>query len=149
MIKYTPLHLFFLSLLSTMISLQCCAQNTAADPWKTNQLMPPSDLAKLINNGTPQKPTVFNIGPAGKIKGSINIGPAQEKTNLNKLKQQLSKLPKNSSIVIYCGCCPFGHCPNIRPAFKLLNEMKFTNHRLLNLPKNIKADWIDIGYPMD
>jgi hypothetical protein len=25
--------------------------------------------------------------------------------------------------------------------------MKFTNYRLLDLPHNIKKDWIDKGYP--
>ena len=55
---------------------------------------------------------------------------------------------KKRNIVIYCGCCPFKDCPNIRPAFSLLNSMKFTNHKLLNLPLNLKTDWINHGYPM-
>ena len=75
------------------------------------------------------------------------MGPAHEKENLEKLKRQLIPLPKDADIVIYCGCCPFEHCPNIRPAFSLLNEMKFSNARLLNLEHNIKTDWISKGYP--
>ncbi len=43
--------------------------------------------------------------------------------------------------------CTIANCPNIRPAFSLLNEMKFTNHKLLDIPKNIKVDWIDKGFP--
>ena len=43
---------------------------------------------------------------------------------------------------------PYKNCPNVRPAFTLLNEMKFTNHKLLDLPANLKVDWIDKGYPM-
>jgi thiosulfate/3-mercaptopyruvate sulfurtransferase len=35
--------------------------------------------------------------------------------------------------------------PNIRPAFKLLTEMEFTHFKLLNLPHNLKTDWIDRG----
>jgi thiosulfate/3-mercaptopyruvate sulfurtransferase len=81
------------------------------------------------------------------LKGSIDIGPANNKANLDKLKQFLTKEKKDRSIVIYCGCCPFEHCPNIRPAFILLNEMKFTNHKLLALQHNIKIDWINKGYP--
>jgi alkanesulfonate monooxygenase len=38
-------------------------------------------------------------------------------------------------------------CPNIRPAFSLLNEMKFTHAHLLNLEHNIKTDWVAKGYP--
>jgi hypothetical protein len=83
------------------------------------------------------------------IKNSIDIGPAKEKANLEKFKKELGKLPKDASIVIYCGCCPFDHCPNIRPAFTLLNDMKFTNQKLLNIPHNIKVDWKDHNYPVE
>ena len=77
-------------------------QKDSVEPWKENQLMPPADLAKLINDETAQKPVIFNLGPAGKIKGSIYIGPAKEKDNLKNLKEQLTKLPKDAAIVIYC-----------------------------------------------
>ena len=122
-------------------------QTTGDEPWTDKQLMPPAELAKLINDNSAYLPIVFSIGPVAIVTGSIDVGPAKEKDNLKKLKEQLKKLPKDTAIVIYCGCCPFKHCPNIRPAFKLLNEMKFTNHKLLNLPTNIKVDWIDKGYP--
>jgi hypothetical protein len=56
------------------------------------------------------------------IKNSIDIGSAVEKDNLKKMEQDLGKLSKDANIVIYCGCCPFNKCPNIRPAFTLLNE---------------------------
>lgn len=59
-----------------------------------------------------------------------------------------NNLNRNTEIVLLCGCCPFEHCPNIRPSFELMNEMKFTNHKLLNLSHNLKVDWIDKGYPM-
>jgi hypothetical protein len=52
-------------------------------------------------------------------------------------------------VVIYCGCCPFRNCPNIRPAFNLLKEKGYTKPRLLNLKQNLKVDWTDYGYPMD
>jgi hypothetical protein len=35
----------------------------------------------------------------------------------------------------------------VRPALALLQQMKFTNYHLLNLPHNIKVDWIEKGYP--
>ncbi len=94
-----------------------------------------------------KKPVVICVGPGALIKGSIDMGPSKEKENLEKLKQYLGGLPKDANIVIYCGCCPFEHCPNIRPAFSLLNEMKFTNGHLLNIEHNIKTDWIAKGYP--
>lgn len=119
------------------------------EPWTEKQLMSPADLAKIVNDTKATKPIIYCIGPSGNIKGGIEIGAAQEKENLDKLKTALSKLPKNAGIVVFCGCCPFEHCPNIRPAIKLLNEMKFTNYKLLNLSHNLKVDWIDKGYPMN
>lgn len=124
------------------------AVHAQTEPWRNDQLIQPADLAKMINDPNAAKPTIFNIGPSGKIKGSIEIGGTGDAANLKKLKEQAAKLPKNASIVIYCGCCPFANCPNIRPAFQALSQMKFTNHKLLNIPKNLKVDWIDKGYPM-
>ncbi|MFI5187435.1 MAG: rhodanese-like domain-containing protein [Chitinophagales bacterium] len=119
------------------------------EPWRPDQLMEPKDLATIINDSkVSAKPLIINVGPAGLIKDAIDIGPAHEKENFDKLKEFLSKEKKDRQMVIYCGCCPFEHCPNIRPAFKLLNEMKFTNQKLLDLSHNLKADWIDKDYPM-
>ena len=109
--------------------------------------MAPADLAKIINDPNAKKPLVYCVGPSANIKNSIDMGPAHEPENLNKLKQALGKLSKDADIVIYCGCCPFDHCPNIRPAFSLLKEMGFKNAKLLNLSTNIKVDWLNKGYP--
>lgn len=118
-------------------------------PWTEKQLMSPSELAKIMNGGNQSAFYIFSIGPSGLIKNAIDIGEGNDKNNLAKLKKEVTKLPKDANIVIYCGCCPFGDCPNIRPTFSLLNKMNFTNHKLLNLPKNLKVDWIDKGYPMN
>jgi thiosulfate/3-mercaptopyruvate sulfurtransferase len=118
----------------------------AAEPWTSNQLMAPAELNKILNNSKASQPVIFSIGFQDIIKNSIDIGPGRDKESIKKLKQHLSKLSKDSFIVIYCGCCPFDKCPNVRPVFNLLNEMGFKNHKLLNLPQNIKVDWIDKGY---
>ncbi|WP_276348892.1 rhodanese-like domain-containing protein [Daejeonella sp. JGW-45] len=118
------------------------------DPWSKNQLIQPGQLAALINNSKAAKPLIFNIGVVEDIKGAKNMGAASEKENLERFKKALTKLPKTTSIVVYCGCCPFEKCPNIRPAFKALQSSGFTKARLLNLPTNIKTDWINKGYPL-
>lgn len=122
---------------------------TPTDPWTSAQLIEPEKLAAILNDSNAAQPLIINMGPVNSIKGAIKIGPAKEKENLNGLKKLLSKEDKNKLVVIYCGCCPFKDCPNIRPAFSLLTEMKFTNHKLLNLPHNLKIDWINHGYPMN
>jgi hypothetical protein len=120
-----------------------------AEPWKPQQLISPDTLANEINHPGAKPPMILNIGPAGSIKGSVEIGPTSKQENLDKLKQTIESLPKDTRIVIYCGCCPFKNCPNIRPAFSLLNSMGFTNAQLLSIPKNLKVDWIEHGYPME
>lgn len=136
-----------LLLFAILITTNSFSQGSGNEPWTKDQLMAPAELAKIISNPDAKKPVIFSIGPTALIKNSVNIEIAKEKENLKKLKQELSKLPKDADIVIYCGCCPFAHCPNIRPAFALLNEMKFTHHKLLNLETNIKVDWLNKGYP--
>ena len=120
-----------------------------SEPWTEKQLMNPEDLAKAINNTSAKRPYIFSIGFDGGIKGSKVMGPSRDRQSLEKFRGELSKLPKDADIVIYCGCCPFKNCPNVRPAFELLNEMKFTNHKLLNLSHNLKVDWIDKGFPSE
>jgi len=134
------------------LSFYAFTSNTVSDekePWNESQLIEPATLAKIMNDAEAKQPIIYSVGPVGDIKGCVDIGAAQDKENLGKLKAALSKLPKDADIVIFCGCCPFEHCPNIRPAFKLLNEMKFTHHKLLNLSTNLKVDWIEKGYPVN
>jgi hypothetical protein len=89
------------------------------------------------------------VGPGATIPYSRDIGMVKETENLKKFKDQLADLPKESKIVVYCGCCPYEHCPNVRPAIQVLKDLKFTNYFLLDLPHNIKVDWINKGYPRE
>ncbi len=116
------------------------------EPWTEQQLLEPRDLVQLIGDRQDSL-VIFSLGAGGIIPGSKDTGPAGEEKSLKNLKKELEGLPRDTDIVLYCGCCPFEICPNVRPAFSLLNEMGFTDHRLLNLRENIKVDWIDRGYP--
>jgi hypothetical protein len=119
------------------------------NPWTDKQLKDPAVLAAAIADPKAPRPVIFNIGPVQQIKGAIAIGPATKPDNLEKLKQQLAKLPKDKEVIIYCGCCPYSRCPNVRPAFELLQKLKFKNAKLLNLPSNLNDDWISKGYPLE
>ncbi len=118
------------------------------DPWKANQLMEPAELVAIIQNPQAKKPLVLNIGAVEDIKGATHIGPANKPENLEKLTKTVKSLPKNTAIVIYCGCCPFGKCPNIRPAFTALQNAGFSNVKLLDLPVNLNTNWTSKGYPL-
>jgi hypothetical protein len=144
--KFTIILLFVIT--ASAFAFNMLTQPSSAEPWTAQQLLNPADLAKTLNNAKAPQPIIYSIGMQAIIKNSIEIGPAMMKDNLNNLKAKLEKLPKNSNIVIYCGCCPFERCPNVRPPMELLKAMQFTNYKLLNLPQNIKVDWIDHGYPL-
>ena len=146
--KTKVLILLFIALAASVFAIKEFSSQGQDDPWTPQQLLAPADLAKVLNNPKDPQPLIFSIGMEAVVKGSIDIGPAMRAENLNTLKQKLGRVPKNAQIVVYCGCCPFSRCPNIRPAMKLLKDMQFTNYKLLNLPQNVKVDWIDKGYPM-
>ncbi|MBD1395104.1 rhodanese-like domain-containing protein [Mucilaginibacter glaciei] len=117
-------------------------------PWTERELMEPALLAANIKENPAKLPLILNIGAVEDIKGAKHIGAADETENLKALKAMVVTLPKNRDIVIYCGCCPFTKCPNIRPAFQELKKMGFTHIKLLNLPVNLQTNWIAKGYPL-
>lgn len=119
------------------------------EPWTAEQLMEPADLAAILGNPQLRHPLVISVAPAAVIRNSLDIGPGGDSVNLQKLRDHLQNTAKGADIVIYCGCCPFDKCPNIRPAFSLLNKMQFKNHKLLNITQNLKVNWIDRGYPVN
>jgi thiosulfate/3-mercaptopyruvate sulfurtransferase len=121
----------------------------SGEPWTSKDLLEPDALASILKNTKAQQPVIYNIGPLANIKGAINIGSMTSKANLDKLGKSLMGVPKDKMVVIYCGCCPFRNCPNIRPAFNLLKERGYKKPKLLNLKQNLKVDWTDYGYPMD
>lgn len=118
---------------------------STGEPWTEEQLMEPEVLVQRLESSR-DLPVIISLGAGNIIPGSKDTGATGEKAGLENLKMELENLPKDTEIVLYCGCCPFNVCPNVRPAFSLLNEKGFTNHHLLNLRENIKVDWIDKGY---
>ncbi|HVW97225.1 MAG TPA: hypothetical protein VHA56_14735 [Mucilaginibacter sp.] len=130
------------------ISSRPAAAPWKAYPWTDSQLMEPSALAKSIADDDRKGIVILNIGAVEDIKDARHIGPVSNPENLKKLKEAVAGLPKNAEIVIYCGCCPFSKCPNIRPAFAELKELGFTDFKVLNLPVNLKTNWIADGFPL-
>jgi hypothetical protein len=108
---------------------------------------------KALESGL-QKPLVLYVGPhvlysQAHIRNAEFIGPASDPQALDNLRRRISALPRNSFIVLYCGCCPWDHCPNIRPAFKELQKSGFTRVKVLFLANNFGTDWVDKGYPVE
>ena len=113
----------------------------------------PKDLsAQLQAKG--RKPAVFQVGPnvlyrSKHIPGSAYAGPAGKPEGLEVLRHAVEKLPRDGELVIYCGCCPWDRCPNIKPAIELLQQMGFKRVKAMYSATNFKTDWIDQGYPVE
>lgn len=149
--KKLAFHILFVVVLLCMFSGKSNAQAVNPgplqnNPWTANELLQPGILAQMINNK--KKVRIYNIGVVQDIKGATNVGAASKQESLQKFAQALKTAPKDEMIVVYCGCCPFDKCPNIRPAFQLLKAQKFSKPYLLNLSTNLKTDWIGKGYPL-
>ena len=114
--------------------------------------MQPATLATLMKSGSDQRilsvafPFLYR---QRHIPGAQFVGPASKPEGITALKAAVAKLPKGTSLVIYCGCCPMEHCPNIRPAYSALKDMGFKNIHVLNFPTNFHTDWTAKGYPVE
>jgi len=125
----------------------------ANNPWPASALLDPADLAKTLQSSD-KKPTVicvaFPVLYRNKhIAQAIYAGPGNRPEGIEALKKAVANIPKDTDIVLYCGCCPMTQCPNIRPAYRALHELGFTHVRVLNIPTNMSADWYSKGYPSE
>lgn len=134
--------------LMTMIFLSGFLNAQQSESWNENQLMKTEDLALRISLAQTDDLLILSVGPDALIKGSVDMGAARDAENLEKMRKYLEDVPREKEVVIYCGCCPFSRCPNIRPAFSLLVEMGFKNPKLLDIPQNIRVDWLTKNYPV-
>ncbi len=125
-----------------------------ADPWTSAQVLYAADLASELGNAKGARvPVVVYVGfrtlfEGGHVPQASFHGTASKEDGLADLKKWLATLPRSTSLVIYCGCCPFDRCPNIRPAYTALRDVGFTHVRVLVLPTSFAADWVEKGYPM-
>ena len=118
----------------------------AADP----ALVQPRELAAQLA-GKGARPAIFMVGPnvlyrSKHITGSVYAGPGQAEAGLAMLQTEAGKLPRDREVVVYCGCCPWDRCPNVKPAMDLLKRMGFAKAKALYLETGFKADWLDKGY---
>jgi thiosulfate/3-mercaptopyruvate sulfurtransferase len=135
---------FLFCTIALLASNTLLAQNPVN--WTGKELMEPAALAKNIKDKK-GIPLIISIGPGALIPHSVDIGPANDTANLQAFQKELAGKKKNTKVVVYCGCCPFDKCPNVRPAVQALKDAGFANYYVLNLKTNLKTDWIDKGYP--
>ena len=124
------------------------------EPWTDAQLISVEDLYKQLKGPRSAKPLIVCVGfralyDEGHVPTAVFYGAASKPDGLQELKRQVQGLPRNKEIILYCGCCPWDQCPNIRPAFTALKEMGFKRIRLLHLPASFAIDWAGKGYPYE
>ena len=122
-----------------------------ADDIPSASLIQPAELARALKSQ--QKPVVLYTGPQAffiqaHIPGAENLGAVAKPEGMQKLRAREASLQKDAPVVIYCGCCPWDHCPNIRPAFAELKKQGFSNVRVLYLATGFGVDWADKGLPV-
>ena len=111
------------------------------------------DLLKTLQSSKAEKPLLIHVGShvlysQAHIPDSEYIGPASDPAALQRLRTRVESLPRDKFIVLYCGCCPWTHCPNMKPADDLLHSMGFTKVKSLYIPNNFGTDWVEKGYPV-
>ena len=140
--------------LSTYVKGQT-TQPSASETVPASQLVQPADLVRELASTTADaRPTIVYVGfrtlfAGGHIPGATFHGSASTEQGLADTKRWAASLPRTTNLVIYCGCCPFERCPNIRPAFALFRDMGFTHLRALELPTSFAADWVDKNYAIE
>ena len=134
--------------ISVLLCLGMARATMAADP----AVIEPKELAAQLK-AKDSKPALLFVGFAvmfrRHIPGSTFIGPTSRAESLNALKAAVARLPRDSEVIIYCGCCPWDMCPNVKPAIELLKQMGFQRVKALMIPTNFARDWIDQGYPAE
>jgi len=143
-------------LLAGSLGLVCAASSPAhaAEVWEKTDLMQPEELAATLNDPNQEKPVIVFVGfdflfRAAHIPGSLNFGPGSKASGLESLKRWAGSMKKNEAVVLYCGCCPWKQCPNVRPALTAARQAGLKRVKVLYLPDSLVRDWIDKGYPVE
>jgi thiosulfate/3-mercaptopyruvate sulfurtransferase len=141
----------FIKVVFCLILASAAALAQMADPTANAQITPQA-LVRIMQSNQRAKLLILNVGPhvlfaQAHIDGAEFIGPGSDPRAIEVLKNRVKSEPKAKQIVLYCGCCPWDHCPNIKPAFEELKKLGFTNVKVLYIANNIGADWVDKGYP--
>jgi rhodanese-related sulfurtransferase len=140
------------ALVAILAAISITQLHAQASAIPAARLIQPEQLVTLLQTAN-EKPLMIQVGShilfsQAHIPGSEYIGPASTEAGLQQLRDRVKALPKTKAIVLYCGCCPWNHCPNVKPADDALHAMGFTNVKVLYISDNFGTNWVDKGYPV-
>jgi thiosulfate/3-mercaptopyruvate sulfurtransferase len=126
----------------------------SAETLPDSVLVQSEELNKLLQLPSGEKPLVLQIGfnvqyKQAHIPGALYAGPTSKDEGLQLLRKRLESVPRNRFIVLYCGCCPWDHCPNVKPGYDEIRKMGFTKIKVLHVASNFGTDWVDKGYSVE
>ena len=124
------------------------------DPWRPTDLIDASTAAAKLKARPADQPLLLQVGfqalyKSVRVTGAKYAGPGSTAEGIANLEQQVKGVPTDRAILLYCGCCPWEKCPNIRPAFKKLHDLGYTNVQVVKIPTNLHTDWVEPGYPVE
>jgi thiosulfate/3-mercaptopyruvate sulfurtransferase len=144
------------TLITVTIALAIAVPSAMAQPGTAakipqSALIQAADLAKALQMSG-RKPVILQVGShilftQAHVPGAEYMGAASSAEGIAKLRARVKALKKSDAIVLYCGCCPWEHCPNIAPAYKELRSLGFNHVKVLYLASNFGADWVYKGFP--
>jgi thiosulfate/3-mercaptopyruvate sulfurtransferase len=140
-----------------IISYVCCfaiygQDANSASGIPSDRLMQPAELAGMLDTAG-QRPLILQVGShvlfaEAHIPGAEYAGPGGQEAGLQALRDRVRNMSRDQFIVIYCGCCPWVKCPNIKPAYRELQSLGFTEVKVLYIASNFGTDWVAKGYPI-
>jgi len=143
----------FGAILASSVVLVGSLRANPEEPWTPKQTVQAADFVSELQQKKDPYPTVIYVGAkalyeGAHIPGAVFYGTGSTEQGLTDLTKFAATLPKNSDVVLYCGCCPLEKCPNLRPAFVALKENGFARLRVLILPTSFNTDWVEKGFPV-
>ena len=126
-------------------------EQTASEAAEIPSLQPQELARRLSQPG--ERPLLLHVGfkklyQQAHIPGSEFFGPGSEPEVIARLLRRVADLPRDREIVVYCGCCPWSRCPNVKPVYKALRELGFTRAQALYIDDDFGANWVAKGYPV-
>ena len=116
-------------------------------------LLQPQDLERILRSSDGEKPLILQVGShvlyaEAHIPGSEYAGPAGQDAGVQMLQERVKGIERSKFIVLYCGCCPWNKCPNIRRAYRQIQALGFTRVKVLYIATDFGTDWVNKGYPV-
>jgi hypothetical protein len=96
------------------------AHPASASEIPAAQLIQPEELVATLRSAKSPKPLVFQVGfrvlyVQAHIPGSEYVAAGSSAEGIRQLRARAEKLPRNTAIVLYCGCCPGVIAPMCNP----------------------------------